>query len=88
MIDYIVSNNSTIPIINKNRIKKEKKAYNELLIHGQNSQLTTSLQFTKFNVFMLTLDYNNQDDIQHQIKNLFNLNNNLAKYILKNTMVW
>ena len=79
MINYIVSI-STNPIINKNRIKKEKKAVtNELLIHGQNSQLPL---YNLLNQILFTvpgLQY--QDDIQHQIKNLVNLNaNNLAKW--------
>lgn len=79
MINYIVSI-STNPIINKNRIKKEKKAVtNELLIHGQNSQLPL---YNLLNQILFTvpgLQY--QDDIQHQIKNLVNLNaGNLAKW--------
>ena len=47
MIDYIVSI-STNPIINKTVLKKKKSSNNELLIHGQNSQLP--LQFTKSNI--------------------------------------
>ena len=79
MINYIVSI-STNPIVNKNRIKKEKKAVtNELLIHGQNSQLPL---YNLLNQILFTvpgLQY--QDDIQHQIKNLANLNaTNLAKW--------
>ena len=79
MIDYIVSI-STNPIINKNRIKKEKKAVtNELLIHGQNSQLPL---YNLLNQILFTVPgLQFQDDIQHQIKNLVNLNaTNLAKW--------
>lgn len=79
MINYIVSI-STNPIINKNRIKKEKKAVtNELLIHGQNSQLPL---YNLLNQILFTVPgLQFQDDIQHQIKNLVNLNsNNLAKW--------
>ena len=79
MIDYIVSI-STNPIVNKNRIKKEKKAVtNELLIHGQNSQLPL---YNLLNQILFTVPgLQFQDDIQHQIKNLANLNAaNLAKW--------
>lgn len=79
MINYIVSI-STNPIINKNRIKKEKKAVtNELLIHGQNSQLPL---YNLLNQILFTVPgLQFQDDIQHQIKNLVNLNaTNLAKW--------
>ena len=79
MINYIVSI-STNPIVNKNRIKKEKKAVtNELLIHGQNSQLPL---YNLLNQILFTVPgLQFQDDIQHQIKNLVNLNaTNLAKW--------
>ena len=79
MINYIVSI-STNPIVNKNRIKKEKKAVtNELLIHGQNSQLPL---YNLLNQILFTVPgLQFQDDIQHQIKNLVNLNaSNLAKW--------
>jgi predicted Zn-dependent peptidase len=71
MINYIISI-STAPIVNKNRIKKEKKAVtNELMIHGQNNQLPL---YNLLNQLLFTvpgLQY--QDDIQAQIDNLKNI---------------
>lgn len=71
MISYIVSI-STSPIVNKNRIKKEKKAVtNELLIHAQNNQLPL---YNLLNQILFTVPgLQFQDDIEAQIRNLENI---------------
>ena len=68
MVDYIVSI-STAPIINSNRIKKEKKAVqNELMIHAQHNQLP--LYNLLNNMLFSVPGLQKQDDIEHQLDNL------------------
>ena len=68
MVDYIVSI-STAPIINSNRIKKEKKAVlNELMIHAQHNQLPL---YNLLNHMLFSVPgLQKQDNIKHQIDNL------------------
>lgn len=68
MVDYIVSI-STTPIINSNRIKKEKKAVvNELMIHAQHNQLPL---YNLLNHMLFSVPgLQKQDDVDFQIENL------------------